>query len=201
MLEIIKETGVFLIFAETLYQFVQENRYARYVRLLIRLMTLAILILPVLDLFREGSSAMFYEKLHAMDAGYAADTGRAAVTDMERDEMEEQIARVNAEQEIAVQASAEIKTTCNKCAEENGYRISEVTITESGITFLLTPYPDEISVTQIEQVTIGGETSGEACADRKETAHTQTQEELTMKQVLAEYLGIADALIEVRIYD
>ena len=70
MLEIIKRTGVFLIMAETLYQFVQENRYARYVRMLIRLMTLAILILPVLELFKEGSSALFYEKLNAMEAGY-----------------------------------------------------------------------------------------------------------------------------------
>ena len=72
MLEIIKRTGVFLIMAETLYQFVQENRYARYVRMLIRLMTLAILILPVLELFKEGSSALFYEKLNAMEAGYMA---------------------------------------------------------------------------------------------------------------------------------
>ena len=39
MLEVIKRTGAFLIIAETMYQFVQENRYARYVRLLIRLMT------------------------------------------------------------------------------------------------------------------------------------------------------------------
>lgn len=199
MLEIIKRTGVFLIMAETLYQFVQENRYARYVRMLIRLMTLAILILPVLELFKEGSSALFYEKLNAMEAGYTAYEEGVSGTENDKKDMEERIASYDADQAIASYASSDIKTSCNKCGIENGYQITDVSITESGIFFSLQPLQEEIVVAQIETVTVQTGVSEESQSTEK-AADENAQEEQRMQEVLADYLGVADTLIEVRIY-
>lgn len=199
MLEIIKRTGVFLIMAETLYQFVQENRYARYVRMLIRLMTLAILILPVLELFKEGSSALFYEKLNAMEAGYMAYEEGVSGTENDKKNMEEKIASYDADLEIASYASTDIKTSCNKCAMENGYQITDVLITENGIFFSLQLLQEEIVVPQVEMVTVQAGMSEESQSTEK-VADENAQEEQRMQEVLADYLGIADTLIEVRIY-
>ena len=199
MLEIIKRTGVFLIMAETLYQFVQENRYARYVRMLIRLMTLAILILPVLELFKEGSSALFYEKLNAMEAGYMAYEEGVSGTENDKKNMEEKIASYDADLEIASYASTDIKTSCNKCAMENGYQITDVLITENGIFFSLQLLQEEIVVPQVEMVTVQAGISEESQSTEK-VADENAQEEQRMQEVLADYLGIADTLIEVRIY-
>lgn len=199
MLEIIKRTGVFLIMAETLYQFVQENRYARYVRMLIRLMTLAILILPVLELFKEGSSALFYEKLNAMEAGYMAYEEGVSGTENDKKNMEEKIASYDADLEIASYASTDIKTSCNKCAMENGYQITDVLITKNGIFFSLQLLQEEIVVPQVEMVTVQAGMSEESQSTEK-VADENAQEEQRMQEVLADYLGIADTLIEVRIY-
>lgn len=199
MLEIIKRTGVFLIMAETLYQFVQENRYARYVRMLIRLMTLAILILPVLELFKEGSSALFYEKLNAMEAGYMAYEEGVSGTENDKKNMEEKIASYDADLEIASYASTDIKTSCNKCTMENGYQITDVLITENGIFFSLQLLQEEIVVPQVEMVTVQAGMSEESQSTEK-VADENAQEEQRMQEVLADYLGVADTLIEVRIY-
>ena len=196
MLEIIKRTGVFLIMAETLYQFVQENRYARYVRMLIRLMTLAILILPVLELFKEGSSALFYEKLNAMEAGYMAYEEGVSGTENDKKNMEEKIASYDADLEIASYASTDIKTSCNKCAMENGYQITDVLITENGIFFSLQLLQEEIVVPQVEMVTVQAGMSEESQSTEK-VADENAQEEQRMQEVLADYLGIADTLSEV----
>ena len=180
MLEIIKRTGVFLIMAETLYQFVQENRYARYVRMLIRLMTLAILILPVLELFKEGSSALFYEKLNAMEAGYMAYEEGVSGTENDKKNMEEKIASYDADLEIASYASTDIKTSCNKCAMENGYQITDVLITENGIFFSLQLLQEEIVVPQVEMVTVQAGMSEESQSTEK-VADENAQEEQRMQ--------------------
>ncbi len=145
MLEIIKRTGVFLIMAETLYQFVQENRYARYVRLLIRLMTLAILLLPILDLIKSGSSELFFQRIEVLESEYAdfveGDTQTEATANME-----DILAEYDHVQNITVHTETNIKDTCNKCVMDNGYRILNVSVTEAGIYFQLQPLSHENSV-------------------------------------------------------
>ena len=58
---------------------------------------------------------------------------------------------------------------------------------------------EEIVVPQVEMVTVQAGMSEESQSTEK-VADENAQEEQRMQEVLADYLGIADTLIEVRIY-
>ena len=208
MMEIIKRTGVFLIMAETLYQFVQENSYARYVRLLIRLMTLALLLLPLLDLVKEGSSDFFWQRVNELEAAY---------TEYETESLDEEYSRKaevalsddHYNEAVEQHTSAYIKSICNKCISENGYIIEEVVIAESGIFFRLqVPVMQEGDgefanveiqiepIESVEEIQIAENSTGE---DGQIEETDWGQEELRMQILLSELLGIAKQMIEVEI--
>lgn len=193
MLEVIKRTGAFLIIAETMYQFVQEDRYARYVRLLIRLMTLAILILPICDLFREGSSALFYERLHDMEDEFAV------YTEEQRNGqgVTQALADVDTEQEVREQATAQIRKKCAVCAEQNGYYIADMQIRENGVIFYLEKAEKEEAGIYIEPVIVQNTPEQEKTRQYPDsTAENETAR--FMEKQFAQCLGVSQELIEVR---
>ncbi len=204
MIEIIKRTGVFLIVAETLYQFIQENRYARYVRMLIRIMTLALLVLPLLDLVKEGSSEFFARKVEELEEAYTEYTYESA--NMGYEEELESVLTAYDNREVEEYTTAYIKDTCNKCVIENGYLIREVLIGEEGICFylqllessaddngttiqsintIIVPV-EEVHITEIEQY------------EQVDVAEADWHmEEQRMQGILADFMGISGQMIEV----
>jgi len=208
MIEIIKRTGVFLIMAETLYQFVQENSYARYVRLLIRLMTLALLLLPLLDLVKAGSSDFFWQRVNELEAAYAEYEAENMDEEYSR-KAQEALSEEHYNEAVGEYTSTHIKSICNKCALENGYIIEEVVIAESGILFRLqVPVMQaeegehanaEIQIEpieRVEEIQIAGNNTDE---DGQIEETDWGQEELRMQILLSEFLGIAKQMIEVEI--
>ncbi len=209
MIEIIKRTGVFLIIAETLYQFVQENRYARYVRLLIRIMTLALLLLPILDVIKEGSSAFFLQKLEELETAYVEYDHEHTEAEYEG-EVEMVLSQCDNNHEVEQYTGTYIKDICNKCIAENGYYIQEVMVREEGIYFRL-QVPKSIDedgintdteiriepIAPVEEIDISGVVPSN---EEHITEADWSTEEQRMQILLSEFLGIAKQMIEVEIH-
>lgn len=193
MLEVIKRTGAFLIIAETMYQFVQENRYARYVRLLIRLMTLALLILPICDLFREESSQAFYERLHDMENEFSVYMGEQNNTQ----ELEEVMADADTRESVRTYALSQIRESCEACAQQSGYSIADVKIREKKLLFYLQKAGEGEPGVRIEPVTIQGTWNQEETSQNS-ISMEEKQTVGFLKKQFAQYLGIPEELIEVR---
>lgn len=193
MLEVIKRTGAFLIIAETMYQFVQENRYARYVRLLIRLMTLALLILPICDLFREESSLAFYERLHDMENEFSAYMGEQNNTR----EMEEVMADADTQENVRTYALSQIRENCEACAQQNGYSITDVKIRDEKLLFYLQKAGNGEMGVRIEPVTIQ-DTWNQEEISQNAISMEEKRTAGSLKKQFAEYLGMPEELIEVR---
>lgn len=218
MLEIIKRTGVFLIIAETLYQFVQENRYARYVRLLIRIMTLAILIVPILEFFKSGSSDSFFGHLTALESEFERLLSQDEVLYME-DEKASQEVMLEYDDEMSGMVTSEtesyIKSICNNCALEYGYKIMTVSVNEERILFDVQPYggnPNESElgsgteaesrIEDIDEIRIEIDEGEEQTQKQPQAGNSfETEDAGTLKRVFAELLSISDTKIEVIIHE
>lgn len=171
MLEIIKRTGVFLIIAETIYQFVQENRYARYVRLLIRIMTMALLIIPVLDFIKKGSSDLFYGNLGKFESEY----DNLFFVDEESMWYDMEVEESILYDSVTTETGSYIKTICNNCVSENGYEVLIVSVQNESIC---------IGVKRMEGIV-------------EEDIHEEVRE---LRDIFAECLNISAMNIEVVIY-
>lgn len=187
MLEMIKRAGVFLVIAETIYQFVQENRYARYVRLLIRIMTVALLAVPVFEMLKVGSSEHFYAYLSEFEAEYEAFLTR-----------ESNAAGFNGGYGNDVLLSAvtgetieEIRFFCEDYARDYGYRIGEISLQEGLLSMVLIPESQEDGGSAAEMKSGSRNTAAGADASNAE--------EHRMARLFAGLLGISERSIEVRI--
>lgn len=177
MLGLIRRAGIFLIIAQTMYHFVSGSKYAHYVRLLIRIMVLAILVVPILNFIREGTDENYYEKLELFEKQYEALLGDVQTS--EGGAVEEQVLQVTGE---------EIKETLTPFVSEYGYVISDVKIKSELISFVLRPAGSEkgIVIAPIEKIDLSGE--------REESAR-----EREFAKALAGRLGMEEEWVEVEI--
>lgn len=180
MIEVIRRTGIFLIIAQTMYHFISGSRYARYIRLLIRIMMLAILIVPILDFIKEGTDEDFSAKLDRFERQYEE------ILEGERPPYGD-----TADERILSTAEEELEKTLSACLLERGYEIAETAIGEERIRFVLRPAGtgERISVPPVERIRISGE--------KDET--DEREEELG--GVIAQKLGIGQQWVEVEILE
>ena len=218
MLEIIKRTGVFLIIAETMYQFIQENRYARYVRLLIRIMTMAILIIPVLEFIKGGSSHFFYERLTAFEQQYEELILQGEAR-FQNDENMQDVSNIQNEENkygnrmnlaVTQGTCAYIKSICNKWANEKGYEIMSVSVNNDVICFYVSKKKEDANqIVLTDEISIhigeGDENSifaEEYTQDVYEKSDGNVNEEKKkLRMAFAGFLNINEMNIEVVIYE
>ena len=126
MLELIRTAGIFMIVTQTMYHFVSGSKYARYVRLLIRIMTLAVLIVPLLELMKSGTEADFYERLAAFEQEYETVLREA-----------ENAGEAFVEEAITQRTVQELIAAVDPVLAAYGYETVSVSADESGLLFVL----------------------------------------------------------------
>lgn len=202
MLDVIRAAGVFMIIAQTMYHFVSGSKYARYVRLLIRIMTLAVLIVPLLDLIKNGTNEDFSARLEQFEYEYETILQEAGYT--ENGIVEEQIARTTAN---------EIKTALDPVLAPYGYETAGVYAKENGLLFTLCPLEkqeEEIGVRPVREVKVEiGEGAGAAGGESYEgtgdrtipygTAGADASDVRELGSVIAAFLRMECSQVEVRI--
>lgn len=206
MLDMIRAAGIFMIIAQTLYHFVSGSKYARYVRLLIRIMTLAVLIVPLLELVKTGTEADFYERLDQFEKEYEAILQNVEYT--ETSVVEERIGQTTAR---------ELKTMLDPVLAPYGYETVSVYADEGGLLFSLCRTgggAGEIRVRPVREVSIQvgepedsenreqGGASGEehTAADGQHAEESGgQQDESALADVIAAYLRVERSWVEVKI--
>ncbi|MCM1104037.1 MAG: stage III sporulation protein AF [Clostridium sp.] len=190
MLELIRTAGVFMIIAQTMYHFVGGSHYARYVRLLIRIMTLAVLVVPMLDLIKSGTEADFQEQLTRFEQEYEAILRDAEYTG--ENLVEEQIRQTTAQ---------ELRTAVNPVLAAYGYETVSVSAGENGLLFLLRRMDDqteEIVVNPVREINI--QTGGREDPEGGEYLDAQDLKD-RLADVIAAYLQTERSWVEVRIVE
>lgn len=180
MLTMIQKAGIFMIIAQTMYHFVSGSKYARYVRLLIRVMTLAVLLVPLLNLVKSGTEADFQEKLIRFEREYEALL--RGVEDTGENYVEAQIEQTTAK---------ELKAMIDPVLAPYGYETASVYADGGGLLFTLHTLDGEggeIGVRPIRRIDIQ---LGERPADR--------DTESLLADVIAAYLRVERSWVEVRI--
>lgn len=194
MLDLIRTAGVFMIIAQTLYHFVSGSKYARYVRLLIRIMTLAVLSVPLLDLIKSGAREDFGERLERFEQDYEAILQDAQYTGETL--VEERIEQVTAQ---------ELMAAVDPVLAPYGYETVSVYADESGIQFTLRSMEGreggEIGVRPVReiQIRVGEPDGGEKEEQAGQAAGQDTESELA--DVIAAYLRVERSLVEVSIVE
>ncbi|MDE5820567.1 MAG: stage III sporulation protein AF [Lachnospiraceae bacterium] len=194
MLDLIRTAGVFMIIAQTLYHFVSGSKYARYVRLLIRIMTLAVLIVPLLDLIKSGAKEDFGERLDRFEREYEAILQGAEYTGGTL--VEERIEQVTAQELMAM---------VDPVLAPYGYETVSVYADESGLQFALRSFfgreGGEIEVRPVREIHIQvGEPEGEENEEQSGQSEGQdTESELA--GVIAAYLRVERSWVEVSIIE
>lgn len=201
MLELIRRMGVFLIVMQTMYHFVSGSKYAHYIRLLMRIMTLAILIVPLLDLLREGTEDHFSDKLAQFERQYEEILEGAQPGEIG-----------GADEQISAKAGGEIRETFNPVLSAYGYEIAEVEMTQEQIRFYLVPAGEGggIVIEPVGKISVGGagnqnESAGEEGEGNQgksagnTRAHDAGEKERELRDVIAEMLGAEKERVEVNI--
>ncbi len=202
MLDVIRAAGVFMIIAQTMYHFVSGSKYARYVRLLIRIMTLAVLIVPLLDLIKNGTNEDFSARLEQFEYEYETILQETGYT--ENGIVEEQIARATAD---------EIKTALDPVLAPYGYETAGVYAKENGLLFTLCPLEkreEEIGVRPVREVKVqigegAGAAGGKSYGGTEDgmipygTAGADAPDVRELSSVIAAFLRMECSQVEVRI--
>lgn len=107
MLQVLKQTGIFMVCAQMLLHFKPSEVYGKYIRLLMSIMVLALLIGPIMELFGQGSSSLeeraaYYDEILSEESEEARQTGAKAQALLEKMTLEE------------------VKSELNKIQEEDG---------------------------------------------------------------------------------
>lgn len=107
MLQVLKQTGIFMVCAQMLLHFKPSEVYGKYIRLLMSIMVLALLIGPIMEFFGQGSSSLeeraaYYDEILSEESEEARQTGAKAQALLEKMTLEE------------------VKSELNKIQEENG---------------------------------------------------------------------------------
>ncbi len=191
MLDLIRTAGVFMIIAQTLYHFVSGSKYARYIRLLIRIMTLAVLTVPLLDLIKSGAKEDFGERLERFEQDYEAILQGAQYTGETL--VEERIEQVTAQ---------ELMAAVDPVLAPYGYETVSVYADESGLQFALRysggREEGEIGVRPVREIHIRvGESEGEE--NEEQAGGQDTESELA--GVIAAYLRVERSWVEVSIVE
>lgn len=184
-----------MIIAQTMYHFVSGSKYARYVRILIRMMTLAVLIVPLLDLVKSGTKEDFGAHLAKFESEYEMLFEDTEYADTEL--VEEQILRA---------AADEMKRALNPVLEAYGYGIAGVYADGERLLFTLSASVGEeesgIAVRPVREVHIQ---VGESGKDEPEESVRQGESAVNKEQelagVIAACLGTEPSWVEVRILE
>ena len=201
MLDLIRTAGVFMIIAQTMYHFVSGSKYARYVRLLIRIMTLAVLIVPLLDLIKSGTETDFQERLVRFEQEYEAVLQGA-----------EYSGETFVEERIEQTTAKELKAMIDPVLAPYGYETVSVYADEGGLLFTLRlsdRETGEIGVRPVREINIqigepeqgegsDGASTESSNGERKERADSQSAV-TELADVIAAYLRVERSLVEVRI--
>lgn len=180
MLELIRTAGVFMIIAQTMYHFVSGSRYARYVRLLIRIMTLAVLIVPLLDLIKSGAKEDFDARLLRFEQEYEEilqGAGHAGETYVD--------------ERIVQEMTEEIRAAVDPVLAPYGYETAFVSADENGLLFMLRRLNTdrgEILVRPVREINV---TIGESAEQADEG----------LADVIADHLQVERSWVEVRIIE
>lgn len=194
MLDLIRTAGVFMIIAQTMYHFVSGSKYARYVRLLIRIMTLAVLTVPLLDLIKSGAKEDFGERLERFEQEYEAILQGAEYTGGTL--VEERIEQVTAQELMAM---------IDPVLAPYGYETVSVYADENGLQFALRPILEreegEIGVRPVREIhiRIGEPEGGENAEQAGQFGGQYTESELA--GVIAAYLRVERSWVEVSIVE
>ena len=94
MLQVLKQTGIFMVCAQMLLHFKPSEVYGKYIRLLMSIMVLALLIGPIMELFGQGSSSLeeraaYYDEILSEESEEARQTGAKAQALLEKMTLEE----------------------------------------------------------------------------------------------------------------
>ncbi len=189
MLDLIRTAGVFMIIAQTMYHFVSGGKYARYVRILIRMMTLAVLIVPLLDLVKSGTKEDFEAHLAQFEHEYEQLSADMEYADTEL--VEEQILRAAAE---------EMKKTLAPALAPYGYEIADAYADEERLVIMLRALDGEedgITVRPVREIHIKvGEEEGDG-----RQAESGMDKEQELAGVIAACLRTERSWVEVRILE
>lgn len=218
MLELIRTAGVFMIIAQTMYHFVSGSKYARYVRLLIRIMTLAVLIVPLLDLIKSGTKEDFQERLFQFEQEYEAIMQDAEHTDMTL--VEEQIEQTTVQQ---------LRAMVDPMLVPYGYETVFVYADEEGLLFTIRSFlgreTGEIKVQPVREISIQVGEQEEASNGERDATDSGEREgsenggyvgqqggqsaeisggqltEAELASMIAAYLRVESSWVEVRIVE
>lgn len=189
MLDLIRTAGVFMIIAQTMYHFVSGGKYARYVRILIRMMTLAVLIVPLLDLVKSGTKEDFGAHLAQFEHEYEQLSADMEYADTEL--VEEQILRAAAE---------EMKKTLAPALAPYGYEIADAYADGECLVIMLRALDGEedgITVRPVREIHIKvGEEEGDG-----RQAESGMDKEQELAGVIAACLRTERSWVEVRILE
>lgn len=100
MLQVLKQTGIFMVCAQMLLHFKPSEVYGKYIRLLMSIMVLALLIGPIMELFGQGSSSLeeraaYYDEILSEESEEARQTGAKAQALLEKMTLEEVKSELN----------------------------------------------------------------------------------------------------------
>lgn len=195
MLDLIRTAGVFMIIAQTMYHFVSGSKYARYVRILIRMMTLAVLIVPLLDLVKSGAKEDFAARLARFEQEYEMLFRDTEYADTEV--VEEQIQRAAAE---------EMKKALAPVLMPYGYGVAGAYTDGERLLITLRALAGEeksgITVRPVREIHIQvGESEGEKAEESGRQTESGVGREQELAGVIAAYLGTERSWVEVRILE
>ena len=105
LLQMIRQTGIFIVCAQMLLHFRPSEVYGKYIRLLMSMMVLALLIGPIAQIFGKGTAeplenrVLFYNEALEREMEEAEKTGAEARSLLEKMTLEEVKSQLNKMQE------------------------------------------------------------------------------------------------------
>lgn len=124
MLELLKETAVFMLAGQMMLQFLPGKKYLKYGKMMVALLVLSQLVLPVLTLGQNNADAVFWEKLQLQETEQALFSRQIA----ELSEAEETLWEDSLVQSVEEQLKEE--------ARQAGVSVSDVSLSSSGAVLI-----------------------------------------------------------------
>ena len=193
IMEIMKRASIFMILAQIFVHFRPSPVYEKYFKFLIGIMTMMILVLPIMELVREGTLDTYGQQMN----DYLEEMKR-----LSNPELPEMISPAVSYQNTMEE---EIKCRLNNCVSESGYVVERIELyteeveeaqgeaesLEPWIQVYLTAFDKRTSSIYIEKIDKIG-------IGKKEE---ETVQEKQLQKQIAEILEIKEAHVEVEIVE
>lgn len=124
ILDLLKETAVFMLAAQMILHFLPGKKYEKYGKMMIALVVLSQLALPVLSIGREDAAQIFWEKFSDLEA--------------ENEIFSEKMENMEGTGEVLVQNAvvASVEEKVSAAAQNAGVTVSEVRLKEDGVVMI-----------------------------------------------------------------